>query len=199
MRRWKAKGLSFATGVFSLICLFIPGIIVVATATSAMVFLVRKVYAYVQTELEKLKDTPAKQYTDTAFIVYIKGEKTKTAAHRCLLRSSEIVERSTTRMAGRARNTSTSKTRNNCRNRIQPPPVEELILLNSICSTYITKSVSLNSTHIPQQLVSGIMCICIERLVAITFSTAARLLQLGKCRREKEISAITAFVYSILW
>lgn len=154
---------------FIIICLFIPCVIIVLT--SAVVSLLRKVCAYVQRELEKFNDihgenTPAKHRMDPAFIAYIKGEDTKTAAY-CPQRTSEIVEsrhpfKNTTQKINnkkawkRKKNTSTSKKRNKSRIKIHPPPVEELILRNSISSVCRTESVGPSSTRVPQQVLSGI-------------------------------------------
>ncbi len=57
--------------LFIFICLFIPFV-----QTSAVIFFVKKVCAYVRSELDKFNDfygdnTPAEQHTDHAFIEYI--------------------------------------------------------------------------------------------------------------------------------
>ncbi len=157
------SGRSVLRNLFIIICLFIPFVL-----TNAVISLVRKVRAYVQSELKTFNDiygdkTVAEQYTDPAFIAYIKGEETLQGVCSTQ-RKSEIVEtggyKSTTQQTNYKKaykgkkSTSTSKKINKRRITMQPPPVEELILRGSIADCR-TENVDQRFAEVPRQELSG--------------------------------------------
>ena len=145
---------------FITICLFIPFVL-----TNAVIPLVRKVYAYVQSELEKFHDiygakTPVECHTDPAFIAYIKGEETVQGGG-CPQRRAERVgrccyDKSTTEQTNNKKvykgkeSKPKNKKRNKRRIKIDPPPVEELILRDSI-AVCRTEHAEQRLTEAPQQ------------------------------------------------
>ncbi|XP_078359029.1 uncharacterized protein LOC144643600 [Oculina patagonica] len=154
---------SVLRNLFIIICLFIPFVL-----TNAVISLVQKVRAYVQSNLKTFNDiygdeTPAEHHTDPAFIAYIKGEETVQGVH-CPQRKSEIVKtrgyKSTTQQTNDKKaykgkkSTSTSKKRIKRRIKIQPPPVEELILRGSIADCR-TENVDQRFTEVSRQELSG--------------------------------------------
>ncbi len=148
--------------LFIIICLFIPFVL-----TNAVISLVRKVRAYVQSELKMFNDiygnkTVAEHYTDAAFIAYIKGEETLPGVH-CSQRKKNVESpcyNSTTQQTNdkkaykEKKSTATNKKRIERRIKIQPPPVEELILKGSIADCR-TENVDQILTEVPRQELSG--------------------------------------------
>ncbi|KAL9984048.1 hypothetical protein ACROYT_G006304 [Oculina patagonica] len=157
------SGKSVLRNLFIITFLFIPFVL-----TNAVISLLRKVRAYVHSELKTFNDiygdkTVAEPYTDSAFIAYIKGEETVQGVC-CPQRKSDIVEtrgnKSTTQQTNDKKaykgkkSTSTSKKRIKRRINIQPPPVEELILRGSIADCR-TENVDQRFTEVPRQELSG--------------------------------------------
>ena len=150
--------------LFVIICLFIPFVL-----TNAVLSLVRKVTnAFAQRELKfngtTEDSTPADHRTDPIATANIKGEETVQSV-LCAQRTSQTVgsrcHKSTTQQTNNKnfykgkKNTKTSKKRNKRKIKIQPPPVEELILRSSIADC-TTENVKQRLTEVPQQELPGI-------------------------------------------
>ena len=150
--------------IFIIICLFLPFVF-----ANAVISLVRKVYAYVQSELEKFNDiygakTPVEYHPDPAFIAYIKGEETVQGGG-CPQRRAESVGRCCyDKIATQQSNNNNvykgkerkpkNKKRNKRRIKIDSPPVEELILRDSI-AVCRTEHAEQRLPEAPQQELPG--------------------------------------------
>ena len=151
--------------LFIIICLFIPFVL-----TNAVICLVRKVYAYVQSELEKFNDiygdkTPAEYHTDPTFIAYIKGEETvqdvccpqrttESFGSRCYKSTTQQNNNNKKAYKGK-KSKLTSKNRNRRKIKIDPPPVEELIFRDSIVIGR-AENVDLRFTEVLRQEFPGV-------------------------------------------
>ena len=137
---------SVLRNVFVIICLFIP-FLMITVLKNAVVYLKRKVNDFFQSKLMKLNEIRGnsktlQQQTDPAFIAYTKGEAkvpgkgyrqktTKTDEDR---RFQKTVQQTNKRTYKIKKNKSTDKKRNQRKIKIQPPPVEELVLKGPIGS-----------------------------------------------------------------
>ncbi|KAJ7384905.1 hypothetical protein OS493_018592 [Desmophyllum pertusum] len=133
-----------------------------------MALLIQKIHDYLQRELEEFNkiyedNTAVELHTDPAFIADIKGEEPVPGTH-CPQKTSENVEsrhvtettlQNNNKAGKEKKNTSTNKKRNKRRMkthlRMQPPPVEELVLRKD--SFITTEKVTPRS---PQVMFSGI-------------------------------------------
>ena len=131
---------SVLRNVFVIICLFIP-FLMITVLKNAVVYLKRKVYDFFQSKLKKFNDihrhsTTLQQHTDPAFEPYIKGEyhvpgngcpkkTTETGKGR---RFQKVVQQNNKCTRKIQKNKSTNQKRKQCKIKMQPPPVEELVL-----------------------------------------------------------------------
>ena len=137
---------SVLRNVFVIICLFIP-FLMITVLKMAAVYLKRTVYDFFLSKLKKFNEihgdsTTLQQHTDPAFVLYIKGEghlpgkgcpqkTTETGKGR---RFQKTVQQTNNFKNKMKKNKSTSKKRNQRKMRMQPPPVEELVLKGPIGS-----------------------------------------------------------------
>ena len=160
---------SVLRNVFVIICLFIP-FLMITVLKNAVVSLKRKVYDFFQSELEKFNEihgdnTTPQQHTDPAFIAYIKGEDlvpvmgcpqkaTETDEGRRFQKAARLTNKYTNKIK---KNKPTSKKRNKRRVKIQPPPVEELVVRSTIGSfCRPDKLVPTSTPDVPGQVPSNI-------------------------------------------
>ena len=131
---------SVLRNLFVIICLFIP-FLMIAVLKNAVVYLKRKVHDFFQSKLKKFNEIHGdsktlQQHTDPAFTAYIKGEShlpgkgcpkktTETGKGRGFQKAVQQNNKCTRKIQ---KNKSTNKKRNQRKIKMQPPPVEELVL-----------------------------------------------------------------------
>lgn len=160
---------SVLRNVFVIICLFIP-FLMITVLKNAVVYLKQKVYDFVQSKLKKFNEIHGdnktlQQQTDPVFTAYIKYEDqvpgkgyrqktTKTAEDRRVQKTAQQTNKRTYKIK---KNKSTGKKRNQRKIKIQPPPVEELVLKGPIDTARTPDSPSPTSTFdVPGQVPANI-------------------------------------------
>ena len=137
---------------------------------NAVVYLKRKVYNFFQSKLKKFNEihgdnAAPRQRTDCAFIEYTnsedqvpgKGYRQKATETDKARRFQKTVQQTSKRTYKIKKTKSTDKKRNQRKIKIQPPPVEELVLKGSIDSIRAPVSPSPNSTpDVPGQVPANI-------------------------------------------
>ena len=161
---------SVLRNVLVFICLFIP-FLMITVLTNAVVYLKRKVYNFFQSKLKKFNEihganTAPQQQTYSAFIVYTKsvdqvpggkGYRQKTTETDKARRFQKTVQQTNKRTNRIKKPKSTDKKRNQRKIKIQPPPVEELVLKGSIGSIRAPDCPSPKSTpDVPGQVPANI-------------------------------------------
>ena len=131
---------SVLRNVFVIICLFIP-FLMITVLKNVVVYLKRKVYDFFQSKLKKFNEIQGdsktlQQHTDPAFAPYVKGED-QVPGNGCPKKPTETGKGSLFQKIFQQSNKcthkikkikSTSKKRNLRKIKMQPPPVEELVL-----------------------------------------------------------------------